>query len=501
MNIRQKLFFQIGSLMLLFILLLFLANTFLLEPFYVQSEKRKLLSTYENLNAMHSEAIDSNTLYTLQLKSSTFIEIEVINETDGTIIIPKNPDYLSTTPSDREGPKPPPFERIIIEKEESVNQNLKYVWFEDPQKGTHFFMLSGYLDSGLHIEIRVPMTSINENVGFLNQFLLIAGVVILVVTIFSANIISKHFTTPILNMFAVTDNIKKLDFSSSCEVLANDELGKLAENINEMSYSLKNNLNQLEENNKELKIEIDERHRIDEQRKALLSNVSHELKTPLSLVQGYSEGLKLSLNKNPEKIAFYCDVIIDEAKKMDLLVSELLDINRIQFSDIPLYKESIVAKDFIDYILKKYEPMLKSNNIKLSYNFSITDLKSPIILSIDALRSEQIITNLMNNALAYVDEHQIIDITVALNQPPKNKKNDSTHLRIDLANSHPPVEPDELQNWWESFYKADKARTRENGGYGLGLSIIKAIQEADNNEYGVYYDEGMIHFYVDFDVA
>lgn len=506
-SIRRKLFSQLGSIMILFVLLLYIANNLFLETLYIASAKSTISAIYEELNTIDPSEFTSEKLYDIVVNSGFFLDIIVIDEENQKLYSPSNPliERESDTSIPRNGPRPDD-QLFVINKTDTVDENNAFMIITEDQSNKSFLMFDGQLENGYSINIRVAMDSIGSNVTFFNQFILGAGVIIFLLSLIASNILSKHFTTPILNIFNTTDRLKKMDFSTTCEVTTNDELGRLAQNINEMSYVLETNLNELALSNSHLQEEINERLKIDEQRKALLNNVSHELKTPLSLVQGYSEGLKLNLRKNVDKADTYCDVIIDEAKKMDALVSQLLDINRLQFGDFPLHKETRDAADFIHYVTRKYKPLFK--NAGISFTEQLSCLTTSKTLSIDALRSEQVLTNLFNNAIAYTDNQKQLLLSCLIrpsdtvtSKDTGRTSMDHPHLRLTIANSYEQVQADELENWWDSFYKVDQARTRDNGGYGLGLSIIKAIQEADHNLYGVYYEKGMIHFYIDLDLV
>ena len=281
--------------------------------------------------------------------------------------------------------------------------------------------------------------------------------------------------------------MKKLDFDTRCKVESNDELGQLAHSINEMSVELDNTIHSLNISNTELQQEIKEKIRIDEKRKQLLNNVSHELKTPLALMQGYAEGLKLNVAKNHNRVDFYCDVIVDETKKMNYLVQNLLNINQIEFGDEVLHKSEFEIVDFVDYIMEKYTPRFEENNIDVKLN-----LIDPTEVYADSFKAEQVLTNYLNNAIQYVDEHKEVRVTLS-------KVNNN--VRIEVYNSCQPISNAELEKLWDSFYKRDKARTRETGGHGLGLSIVKAIQEASENDYGVRYEGNGITFWFELDIA
>jgi signal transduction histidine kinase len=450
-----------------------------LESFYIKNSKDDLSDLYKEINSLDQTQYTPDNLYQLSIQRQAVMEIEIID-------LEKNITYTSLNPRFNSGDNnvphgedhKPPMDDFEYVNSQTIDENSKYVWFIEKKFNATFLAYEGILDNGLSINIRMPLAPVKQTILFFNQYLLIIGIILFIITIIAANIISKHFTGPILNIFKVTNSIKKLDFSNTCQVETNDEIGRLSQNINEMSITLKE--------------EIEQHVKVEEQRKTLLNNVSHELKTPLSLVQGYSEGLKINLHKDKEKIDFYCDVIIDEARKMDLIVSQLLDINRMQFGDFPLHKEFINGKEFLSNIIKKYSTLIVDNSI--IFNTNLDSMDNSLKLNIDTLRCEQVLTNLLNNALAYVDELKKITFCV------DESEYKSGHIRIIVSNSHEELPEEELEMLWNSFYKIDKARTRENGGYGLGLSIIKAIQETDSNEYGIYQQDGIISFWIDVDI-
>jgi signal transduction histidine kinase len=466
-----------------------------LEYFYVENAKSDIIELFETINDLDESEYSPDLFYQLSIANQTNLDMVVINHETNDIYTPTNPFFVDELSQPREAKRSPPNTQLTI-KTENIDENSSFIWFLDNNINMEFLTYEGTLDNGNDIMIRIPMASVSQTVQVLNQYILIVGAIIFVISMAAADTISKHFTNPILNIFDVTNSIRNLDFSKTCDVTTNDEIGRLSVNINDMSFSLKKNIGEMADVNKNLKIQVEERLKIDEQRKTLLNNVSHELKTPLSLVQGYSEGLKLNLHSNKDKTDFYCDVIIDEAKKMDLLVSQLLDINHIQFGDFPLHKEITNGKEFLTYILKKYQTLFEQP--KIDFTSNLESLSDAQLITIDSLRSEQVLTNLLNNALAYVDEKKQISFATSIIEDPSM---DHKHLRVIVSNSFKSLQQEELDKLWNSFYKTDTARTRENGGYGLGLSIIKAIQEADSNQYGVNSEKDKISFWVDFDLA
>ncbi|MCM1989540.1 sensor histidine kinase [Oceanirhabdus seepicola] len=390
-------------------------------------------------------------------------------------------DLMKQIPPFKDGFHPP----LDIKKEEIIKGNIKVVWAEDLFIGADFLHVMGTLDNNNSLLLRLPLISIEKSISLANNFSLLVGVILFLVGMFVAYILSKSFTRPILEMNKTTNDLKHLKFDTKCTVESNDELGQLAQSINELSLELDSTISSLNISNKELQQEIKDKIKIDEKRKQLLNNVSHELKTPLALMQGYAEGLKLNVAKNHNRVDFYCDVIMDEAKKMNQLVQNLLNINQIEFGDTSLHKTQFEIVEFVEYILEKYHDKFEANSLNVSFN-SI----SPSMVFVDQLKTEQILTNYINNAIQYVDKNNIINITL---------ENLKDKIRIEVYNSSQKIPEEELEKLWDSFYKMNTARTRDIGGHGLGLSIVKAIQEATGNAYGVRSEDFGVSFWFELD--
>lgn len=489
-SIKKKLFFQIGSLAIILIGMMVLANTYLLRPYYTSRTKKQLYAYYEEINIFSPTDYEKLLKDFISIEDASNIDILIytsegdIQYTSKAYMTDKNLIKFIESLPNKKGPKPP-GPPIAITHEEPINDKVKYVWVDDLMTSGKSLVLTGKLNNGYNIDLRLPLISIDTSIALSNRFLLFTGVPLFLIGIISAYFLSKYFTNPILQMNKATNRMKKLDFNTKCTVMSNDEIGQLANSINDMSIELAKTIESLNKSNTNLQLEIEEKIKIDEKRKQLLNNVSHELKTPLALMQGYAEGLKLNVAKNHNRTDFYCDVIVDEAKKMNQLVQDLLDINQIEFGDISLDKMTFEIVEFVEYVLKKYQPQFEKNTINLSYQ-SV----EPIDVFADMLKTEQVLTNYINNAIQYVDEHKSIKVSLI----EKEK-----HVRIEIYNSCEAIEEDELDKLWLSFYKRDKARTRDSGSHGLGLSIVKAIQEADHNDYGVRMDEQGITFWFELD--
>lgn len=225
---------------------------------------------------------------------------------------------------------------------------------------------------------------------------------------------------------------------------------------------------------------------MESMRKEFLGNVSHELKTPIALIQGYAEGLKEGVNDDPESREFYCDVIMDEAGKMNRMVKNLLTLNQMEFGEDEVQFGRFDVTMLIRGVLQSLEILISQKGAKIIFRE-----EEPVVVWADEYKVEQVVRNYVSNALNHVDGEKIIEIKVV-------KKEDEA--RISVFNTGKPIPAEDVERIWDKFYKVDKARTREYGGNGIGLSIVKAIMDSFHKEYGVNnYDNG-VEFWFDLDM-
>ena len=224
---------------------------------------------------------------------------------------------------------------------------------------------------------------------------------------------------------------------------------------------------------------------MDQLRSNFISNVSHELKTPIALIQGYAEGLQESISDNPEDMDYYCDVIIDEAGKMNKMVKNLLTLNQLEFGDGSVNMERF---DIISVIAGVIHSMqIKANEKQVNIEFNQME---PIYVWADEFQIEEVITNYLSNALNHVDENRIIQVKI-------QEKNGI--VRVSVFNTGKNIPENELDNIWVKFYKVDKARTRAYGGNGIGLSIVKAIMDRHEKKCGAINRPDGVEFWFELD--
>jgi len=388
--------------------------------------------------------------------------------------------------------------KITTQIESFVNYTLKeelektdsYIidLYESNRLNTEFIILRGILNDGNILILRSSVEPIEESAKVSNEFLLIVGTITIIVGGAIAFVVSQEFTRPIEELSSISESMANLDFSKKYLSNTKDEIGMLGKNINKLSEKLEVTINDLKEVNIELEKDIEKKSRIDEMRKEFLADVSHELKTPISLIQGYAEGLVENVVEDKEDKKYYCEVILDEANKMDKLVEQLLTLSKIEYgAEEPNMQVFNIAK-LANNVIKKNKLISEDINISLI----LKNNPNPEVTA-DEFMIEQVLTNYLINAVKHVNEKKIVEVTV--------ENVDNRKTRVTVYNSGETISQEKIKRLWDRFYKLDKSRSRQRGGSGIGLAFVKAVMIKHKNSYGVDNREEGVAFYFELDQA
>lgn len=301
---------------------------------------------------------------------------------------------------------------------------------------------------------------------------------IIILSLIYSNMISK----PLLTLNEAASNMADLDFSKKCNIIREDEIGNLANTLNFLSGNLNEALSSLKEVNAKLEEDIEKERLLEKMRKEFVAAVSHELKTPISLIGGYTEGLKDGVFQGAEK-DYYLDVILDESHKMGNLVSDMLDLSQLESGNFKLSKEEFNIDELISSTLKKFSTLINDKNIDLQLN-----LIYKVKINADWTRMEQVITNFITNAIRHTHDNGFIKISM------EEKENRQVLIYVENSGIHIPDE--EIDKIWDNFYKIDKSRNRKLGGTGIGLAIVKNILILHGYKYGVENTDKGVRFYL-----
>lgn len=485
-SVRFKLFFTMCVVILVIILSLVLINSIVLENFYIYSKTATIKQVYQKVNDYYNTENTNVDLETELKKIAYKNNFDILIKTDTNLIIfTSDREFLSSTYI---------LKDINEIKSKSIEENETKINVKvttDEVNNISYMFLTGILDNGYVLYIRMPISPIEESVKISNTVLLMIGGITLVVAGIIASFISRKFTNPILQLNDIANKMSKLDFSKKYRITdTEDEINELGRSINTMSDKLEATIKELQKNNIELEKDIEEKSKIDEMRKQFISDVSHELKTPIALIQGYAEGLIENVNSDEESRKFYAEVILDETNKMDKLVKQLLELMKLEYGKREFDNEKFNINELINEVLRKCSVMINEKNIKVYF-----ENKEPIYVYADEFYMDQIITNYLTNAIKHAEEVEKetkIEIKV---------EKVSNKIRVSVFNTGENIPEEDLQRIWGRFYKLDSSRNRQDGGSGIGLALVKAIMNNYQNEYGVENKKNGVEFYFDMDIS
>jgi len=468
------------------ICLLLLINNRFLEGYYLISKQNTLENAYFNMCELvqSDKKTDEAALKLEMLSQKSNITYIILDAHTGIL----KPLYYNTNNAQTLLNLVMPYLLGINDNATTLKKEENYCIFrnKDNRFSTVFLELYGVEPNRkVYMLLRIPVESIRESVDISNRFVAYVGIVVSILGILISAILSKRFTNPLLELAELSEKMSNLDFDAKYERHDKDEIGILGQSMNELSEKLETTISELKSANNELQKDIEKKVQIDEMRKEFLSNVSHELKTPIALIQGYAEGLAEGINEDAESREFYCEVIVDEANKMNKMVKKLLTLNQLEFGQNQIAMERFDITEMIRGILQSVDILCKQNAITVEFTQT-----EPVFVWGDEYQLEEVVTNYVSNAIHYALNEKKIVISMLQKEHT---------VRVSVFNTGNPIPKEDLEKVWIKFYKVDKARTREYGGNGIGLSIVKAIMEAHHKEYGVRNLENGVEFWFEAD--
>lgn len=494
-SVRVKLFFSFCIAVTIIILFLIIINNVVLETVYLYAKSKKVETAYEKINSFYTETVKIENI------EQDLNKISMKNDFDILILDNKNELlYISNKNSSYTINK---FNKSIndndkTEFKEEFSQDSKYVYKKDKitikkildkKNNINYIFLSSKLDNGNSLYVCTQVESIKESVKISNNLLILIGGISMIVTGIIASFMSKKFTNPILQLNDIAKNMSDLKFDKRYqEKNINDEVNNLGKSINIMADKLESTIRELKNTNIELEKDIEEKSKIDEMRKQFISDVSHELKTPIALIQGYAEGLIENVNTDEKSRKFYAEVILDETNKMDTLVKQLLELSKLEYGKRKFNNVKFNVVELINEIIRKCNVILKENKINVEF-----DKSKNVYVKADEFYIDQVITNYFTNAIKNakeVDGNKVIKIAM-------EKRKDK--LRISVFNTGENIKEDDINRIWKRFYKVDTSRNREQGGTGIGLALVKAIMNNYKNDFGVINKKNGVEFYFELD--
>ena len=491
-SLRRQMVITFVSALLILITLILFVNTSFLEEYYIVHKKKDLTSLYTMLdtqvvNGNIGSEVNKGKISRHAEKKN--ISVMIINP-DGTI------GYTTYADSEAAFHGPLYFKLLshIYDQDQDAGKILKqtdrYQIYQtrDSITKVEYLEMWGSMSDGSIFVMRSPIESMRDSARLANKFLIYLGFIALVVGGGLVWINSNAISKPIKELAELSKRMADLDFEARYESGGDNEISVLGNNFNIMSDKLEKTISELKSANNKLQKDIEKKDKIEQMRSEFLGNVSHELKTPIALIQGYAEGLKEGVIDDAESRAFYCDVIMDEAMKMNTMVKNLLDLNQLEFGDEAVSFERFDVAALIKGVLTSCDLLVKQAGATAEYIG-----EDHIYVWGDEFKAEQVVRNYLTNAIHHVENEKRIEIRAI--------PRDNDLVRITVFNSGKPIPEEDLKRLWDKFYKVDKAHTREYGGNGIGLSIVKAIMKSFNQQFGVKNFDNGVEFWFEMDAG
>lgn len=479
---------------------IFLANKYLLSSYYFNQKVKDLESVYSSINQIvedssgdpYSISVSLNDPEKRILKSlngRSNADLVIIGEDEKAIVNTgrevnwltlRLKAYLEFRDTIKDGNLP---------DYKLVKNNGNYIIQQKYDKMSDAYMLEAwgtFTDGKTSFLIQVPVQGIEESVSITNRFIAIVGIIAIFVGGIVVFLATNLITRPINKLAHIATKMSNLDFSEKYTGKEQDEIGVLGSSINTMSEKLEKTITDLKEANIRLQEDISMKEKIDTARKDFISNVSHELKTPIALIEGYAEGLTEGMAEDPESRDYYCSVIMDEAGKMNTLVKQLTSLTNYEFGQNQVEREDFDLTELVKNVLKREKLKAEEKQAVIE-----TRLMEPCMVNADEFKIEEVLTNYLTNAFNHLSGKKCIIIT--------EEPIDARRVKLSVYNDGEPIPEECLPDIWDKFYKVDKARTREYGGSGIGLSIVKAIMEAHGQGYGVRNTDEGVEFFITLD--
>lgn len=367
----------------------------------------------------------------------------------------------------------------VIKKIDSIeytkNADFKHTQYINVDKGVMYVVITGLnqeisaeknengINGYLVSSVFIPQVTKRAAVTYFEHSWYIF-VIVLWLNVIISIVISHLITKPLVHVSEVTSEIAKNDFSEKFLVTRHDEIGQLENNINIMSTNLENTINQLTKQLEHVK-------RLEDTRKQFIANFTHEIKTPLGIIAGYSELLEdASTQEAREK---YIRIINEQTDRINKIVLTMLELSRLESGKIELTKYPIELTSLVDEVLDDFEYELEKKEINVIKDYQEVEVDC------DPIQIERVINNLTSNAIKHTEPKSSITYRVL-------------EHRFEVENEGHHLSQDELESVWEAYISKDK------GGTGLGLPIVKAILERHGFNFGVENTEKGVLFYFEY---
>lgn len=457
MKIRRKTFMLVFACIAICILSGIVCNCLFLEKYYFYKTEKEFVSL--------SQAVQEH-LEEERGDIDAYIE-EVADESGSRIVLlDKSWNVIAVSYYQREDGSNIPVNRIQKMNKKRGNDAYICEIFDMKKESYSKMIFLSETKQGQYLVLMRNTSGMRKSAVIANEFHLLTGGLLLLAGAIAAIIFSRKITVPILEICEIASEVSELCFEHRIEEKGTDEISELRHSINVMSEKLENSIHALNEDIL--------------QRKQLVRDMSHELKTPIAVIQGYADGLKYGVAEDETKRERYCRVIASECERMDEMVKDLLELSKLEQVAVQTDIEKIELYPFLYTLAQRYEKEIEEKKFDLQL---VCDAAMSVMA--DKKLLERAMVNLLSNAVNYVEASGKVVVEVI---------DGKEQLEVSVFNSGSHIDNEDMDKIWNVFYKADQARSRRDSGHGIGLAIVKAAVELMNGTVFIHNRDDGVQF-------
>lgn len=450
-----------GKLLLLTIFLIIFSftvqiifNRLFLDKYYQMKRRQQIVRIADDLTLNDYTSDEINEITNRNSVTIEFLSLKSLNRVEENFTFQKVDGIIKGT---------------VSKKVEKLEENFFYASEHLGAKFLTYYRKKG--DAG-YIRIKANMEEMNQSIAITNNFMFYSAMIAFLFGILLSIMFSKFFLEPIYKINSKIKKLAKLDFDEKLVLNTHDEFQELSENINFVSNELENKLQDLKIANIKLKEDIDKEKYFEQKRREFISSVTHEIKTPITVISTYAESLAEGYVNTEERRKDYAHIIMDEGENITKLVDDLLKILKNEYDAGELNKENFDLIEVLETELIKFKIDLEKKKVR----YDICSYEKNIQVYADKEKITHVINNLLSNAVSYVNEEGELTVSIL---------NENENCLVEVENSGKNIAEENLEEIWKPFFKEDKSRNRKYGGTGLGLSIVSETLKNHEQRFGV----------------
>lgn len=473
-SIRYKIVLSFLFVITLLFISQMIFNVYFAESYYIDSKSNFMEKAYDEIQENYSSSADVLEAITTEYENSHNLAI-IIREGYNVVYTTFDRQLGNTDAMHEPNVMRPEYYPDDYEYKQSPTAEIVAPGSE--MEMLRYLGMFEYEGETIYVSLSLPMASIQQSTEIFSSASMVISIVALIIGFLISILLATSITKPITDVEKLAAKLSKQDFTSTAnENVSSLELSSLAQSINKMSSQLEQAIYDLNDANEKLKADVDQQKKMDELRREFIGNVSHEMKTPLALLQIYASNLKTDVPGIDKE--YYCDTIIEETDRLSEMVSSMLDISSIESGLSKMDLADMSLSDMTNGLISKITPMLEDYTVT-------TKITPDINISGDGKYLEQAMKNYVNNAVEHTDVGKKIDITLELcgERAIYKVRNEG----VNIADEH-------IAQIWDSFYRMDKARVRSGNNVGLGLHIVKTIIDKHGGSCSVKNEENAVVF-------